>query len=73
MRMAYLPGVVGVIPVTWLFSPSLPAQQAGGIAGIMGGFASNVGSLLHRCRRSERSDRQSFVQRIRVLATLAGA
>ena len=36
VRLAFLPGVVGLIPLAWLFSSSLPAKQAGGIAGIMG-------------------------------------
>ena len=33
---AGLPGVLNLIPLAWLFSTSLPARQAGGIAGIMG-------------------------------------
>jgi len=73
---AFLPGVVSLIPLAWMFSSSLPARQAGGIAGFMRRaicFAPSVGSLLCRCCRSGRSDRQSFVQRIHVLATLAGA
>ena len=35
-RLAFLPGILNLVPLAWLVSKSLPASQAGGIAGIMG-------------------------------------
>lgn len=36
VRLAFLPGVLSIFPLACLFSGSLPARQAGGIAGLMG-------------------------------------
>lgn len=36
MRLAFLPGVLNIVLLVWFFSGSLPARQAGGLAGIMG-------------------------------------
>lgn len=36
VRLAFLPGVLNLVPLAWLFSKSSIARQAGGLAGIMG-------------------------------------
>ena len=36
VRLAFLPGILNLLPLAWLISGSLLARQAGAIAGIMG-------------------------------------
>ena len=69
VRLAFLPGILNLAPLAWLFSKSLPARQAGGIAGIMG----TVETALAYGSRSGRLDRRPVQYRFCLLATVAGA
>jgi hypothetical protein len=37
MRLAFLPGVLNLVPILWLLSRAPRVKQAAGVAGIMGG------------------------------------
>ena len=36
MRLAFLPGMLGLLPLVWLFSHKPKVKQAAGLAGLMG-------------------------------------